>query len=98
MADDGGIDGPPVVVGHSMGGFVTIATAARHRDQLAGVDRVRLAGHRARPRDRSRTACKEAFGRPRTYATVEEALARFRTVPPQEHYLDYVWTTSAAGR
>ena len=33
---------------------------------------------------------KEAFGRPRTYATVEEALARFRTVPPQDHYLDYV--------
>src|SRR3954464_12270828 len=23
----GGIDGPPVVIGHSMGGFVTIATA-----------------------------------------------------------------------
>ena len=31
-----------------------------------------------------------AFGAPRTYATVDDALARFRTVPPQEHYLDYV--------
>ena len=29
--------GPPVVVGHSMGGFVTIATAALHSDRLAGV-------------------------------------------------------------
>src|SRR3954452_3730914 len=27
VADAGAIDGPPVVVGHSMGGFVTIATA-----------------------------------------------------------------------
>ena len=33
---------------------------------------------------------KEAFGQPRTYVSAEEALARFRTVPPQEHYVDYV--------
>ena len=37
VADAGGIDGSPVVVGHSMGGFVTIATAALHGDRLAGV-------------------------------------------------------------
>ena len=37
VAADGGIDGPPVVIGHSMGGFVTIATAAMHADDLAGV-------------------------------------------------------------
>ncbi len=30
----GRIEGPPVVVGHSMGGFVTIATAALHGDEL----------------------------------------------------------------
>jgi len=33
---------------------------------------------------------KEAFGQPRTYASIDEALKRFRTVPPQDHYLDYV--------
>lgn len=33
---------------------------------------------------------KEAFGNPRVYASVEAALARFRTVPPQDHYLDFV--------
>ena len=43
-AEAGGVAGPPVVVGHSMGGFVTIATAARHADRLAGRDRVRLTG------------------------------------------------------
>jgi hypothetical protein len=32
----------------------------------------------------------EAFGQPRVYERREVALARFRTVPPQEHYLDYV--------
>ena len=33
----GGISGPPVVIGHSMGGFVTIATAASHGDDVSGV-------------------------------------------------------------
>src|SRR5690606_32376107 len=31
-AADAGVDGSPVVVGHSMGGFVSIATAALHPD------------------------------------------------------------------
>lgn len=89
VADAGQIDGPPVLVGHSMGGFVTIATAARHNDRLTGtivcdspvtepdpeIDAYRL---------------RQAFGRPRVYATVDDAVAHFRTVPAQEHYLDYV--------
>ena len=37
VAADAGIDGAPVVVGHSMGGFVSIATGALHSDELAGV-------------------------------------------------------------
>ena len=37
VADAGGIEGRPVVIGHSMGGFVTIATAALHPDRLDGV-------------------------------------------------------------
>ena len=52
MADAGGIDGPPVVIGHSMGGFVTIATAACHAERARRRDHLRLTGHRARPRDR----------------------------------------------
>src|SRR3954447_9337928 len=32
VAEAGGIVGPPVIVGHSMGGFVTIATAALNND------------------------------------------------------------------
>ena len=89
VADAGRIDGDPVVVGHSMGGFVTIATAALHGDRLTGVIVCDSPVTQPDPEVES-YRLKEAFGRPRTYTTVEEALARYRTVPPQEHYLDYV--------
>lgn len=89
VARDGAIDGPPVVIGHSMGGFVTIATAALHGDRLSGVIVCDSPVTQPDPEVES-YRLKEAFGRPRTYASVDEALQRFRTVPPQEHYLDFV--------
>jgi pimeloyl-ACP methyl ester carboxylesterase len=85
-AGDAAIDGHPVLVGHSMGGFITIVTAARHSADLAGVIICDSPVTEADPE----ISAREAFGRPRIYATAEEAIARFRTVPPQEHYLDYV--------
>jgi pimeloyl-ACP methyl ester carboxylesterase len=85
----GEIDGPAVVVGHSMGGFVTIATAALHPEHLAGVVVCDSPVTRPDPEiDAARVG--DAFGRPKVYPTRDEALARFRTVPAQEHYLDYV--------
>jgi len=89
VADAGGIDGPPVVIGHSMGGFVTITTAALHGDELAGVIVCDSPVTAPDPEVES-YRLREAFGRPRTYEQIEDALARFRTVPPQEHYLDFV--------
>ena len=88
-AEAGGVDGPPVVVGHSMGGFVTIATAARHADRLAGAI---ICDSPVSAPDAEVSAARvgSAFGAPRTYPTVDAALERFRTVPPQAHYLDYV--------
>lgn len=88
-AEAGGIDGPAVVIGHSMGGFVTIATAAIHGDRLSGVIVCDSPVTRPDPEVQAHGS-KQAFGRLRTYESVEDALARFRTVPPQEHYLDYV--------
>ncbi|MBA2283529.1 MAG: alpha/beta hydrolase [Acidimicrobiia bacterium] len=85
----GGIEGRPVVIGHSMGGFVTIVTAARYPDQLAGVVVCDSPVTEPDPEVAS-YRLKEAFGRPRSYATVDEAVGRFRTVPPQPNYLDYV--------
>ncbi len=89
VVEHSGMAEKPVVVGHSMGGFVTIATSARHPDALAGAVVCDSPVNAPDPEiDAHRMG--QAFGRPRSYATREEALERFRTVPPQEHYLDYV--------
>jgi len=79
----------PVVIGHSMGGFVTIATAARHADALGGAIICDSPVTQPDP-EVGAYRLREAFGRSRTYGSIDEAVARFRTIPPQEHYLDYV--------
>ncbi len=89
VADAAGIAGRPVVVGHSMGGFVTIATAALHAARITGVIVCDSPVTERDPEVES-YRLKQAFGAPRTYASVDEALTRFRTVPPQDHYLDFV--------
>lgn len=88
-AHAGGISGPPVVVGHSMGGFVTITTAALHGDELAGVIVCDSPVTAPDPEVES-YRLREAFGQPRTYERIEDALERFRTVPPQDHYCNFV--------
>ncbi len=89
VAEHGGIAGRPVVIGHSMGGFVTIATAARHADAVNGAIVCDSPVTEPDP-EIGAYQLKEAFGRPRTYPTVEDAVAHFRTVPRQDHYLPYV--------
>lgn len=89
VAGAGAIGGTPVIVGHSMGGFVTIATAARHAGHVGGAIVCDSPVTEPDP-EIGAYRLREAFGRPRTYATVADALDRFRTVPPQQHYLDYV--------
>jgi pimeloyl-ACP methyl ester carboxylesterase len=89
VAEHGGIAGQPVVVGHSMGGFVTIATAALHADRLTGVIVCDSPVTEEQP-EVSSFRLRQAFGHPRTYPTPEQAIAKFRTVPAQDHYLDYV--------
>ena len=89
VAADAGIDGPPVIIGHSMGGFVTIATAARHPEAPAGV--VVLDSPVVEVDNEVRAAqAKRAFGKTKVYPSAEDALSRFRTVPPQDNDLPYV--------
>ncbi len=89
VAEDSGMSEKPVLVGHSMGGFVTIATSALHPGSLAGVVVCDSPISAPDPEvDAHRMGA--AFGKPRFYSSRKEALDRFRTVPPQEHYLDYV--------
>jgi pimeloyl-ACP methyl ester carboxylesterase len=77
----------PIVVGHSMGGWVAVTVGVDLPDEVGGVavidsplndqppDEERLREHR-RPH--------------RVYPTVEAAVGRFRTLPPQDVLLPYV--------
>jgi pimeloyl-ACP methyl ester carboxylesterase len=90
ISDAGQIAGPPVVIGHSMGGMVAIATAARHPDRLCGAI---ICDSPVTDLDPEIEAyqLREAFvGTPHIYPTIEEAIRRFRTIPSQPHYLTYV--------
>ncbi len=89
VADAGDIAGRPVVIGHSMGGFVTIATAALHADRFDGAIVCDSPVTEPDP-EIGAYNLKEAFGKRRVYPSVDEAVQRFRTVPAQDHYLDYV--------
>jgi pimeloyl-ACP methyl ester carboxylesterase len=88
-AEVGRVDGTPVIIGHSMGGFVTIATAARHGHGVGGAI-VCDSPVEAPDPEIGAYHLREAFGRPRVYPTAAEAVRHFRTVPAQKHYLDYV--------
>ena len=88
VADAAGI-ARPVVIGHSMGGFVTTATAARHADRLAGAVIIDSPIFEADP-EVEEARRRNRSGNLRTYDDLEEAVGRFRTTPPQDHYLDYV--------
>jgi pimeloyl-ACP methyl ester carboxylesterase len=89
VAADASMAARPVVVGHSMGGFVSIGTAALHGDRLGGI--VILDSPVSAP-DPEIDAARQGkvFGPLRVYPDLDAALARFRTVPEQDHYLPYV--------
>ncbi len=89
VIEGAGFDGPPIMVGHSMGGFVTVATAARHSEMLAGaiiIDSPIMVEDAEVVQARS----TDQFKRPKTYEDPSEAWARFRTVPEQAVYLPWV--------
>jgi len=83
---DAGVSEPPILVGHSMGGFVAIITAATYGDRLRGmivVDSgirtpVQDAAHRMRRRRQRPVTMR------RTHASIDEGIARFRLMPRQE--------------
>lgn len=77
-----GFDGPPVIVGHSLGGLVAIQTAATYGDSLAGAVIIDSPVNRPAPEsEESRTG--RAFRAPGTYPDLETALTHFHLIPPQ---------------
>lgn len=82
VAEHAEIAGKPIVVGHSMGGFVTIATAAAHGERLAGG--VVLDSPVRRPDPEAEEGARgKAFRNPKVYPDVETALGHYRLVPDQ---------------
>ena len=82
VADAAGFPGPPVVVGHSLGGGITLELASAHGDQLAGAVVVDTPVRRPDPESRE-GARGRAFRSPGTYADKATALEHFRLVPSQ---------------
>ena len=82
VADQAAFPGPPVVVGHSMGGLVAAQAALDHGESLAGVVLVDAPLQRPDPESR-RGLRNPALRAPSVYPTREEAVARFRLLPAQ---------------
>ncbi len=82
VAADAGIREPPVVVGHSMGGLITITTAALHGDRLAGAVIVDAPVRRPDPESAQRDRVR-AFRNPKLYPDLATAMAHFRLIPEQ---------------
>lgn len=74
---------PPVVIGHSMGGMVTLAAAHLYGAELSGAVMIDSSIHEATPESDAERA-RVASGRRRVCATRADILARFRVVPAQE--------------
>jgi pimeloyl-ACP methyl ester carboxylesterase len=93
---DAGITAPPVVVGHSMGGLVTLRLASLAGSRLAGAVAIDSPVRDLPPEDRAARQ-RRAFGPLLVYPTPEAAIARFRPVPNQPvlaYIADHVAATS----
>jgi pimeloyl-ACP methyl ester carboxylesterase len=89
VAEDAGFAVPPVVIGHSLGGLVTIQTAVNHGERLAGVVLVDSPVRRPDP-ESEEGARGAAFRSPGTYTSLDEAMPRFRLIPPQPCDNDFI--------
>jgi pimeloyl-ACP methyl ester carboxylesterase len=83
-AEDSGMQGPPVVVGHSMGGLVTIAAANLYGEKLTGAIVVDSPVHRPDPESEEGVR-GGMFRNPKTYTSLETAVQHFHLQPPQPY-------------
>ncbi len=82
VAADAGITDPPIVIGHSMGGFVALRTAGLYGAQLAGIVVIDSPVQEITPEQQAARDAR-AFGPKRVYPTAAAAISRFRPVPDQ---------------
>lgn len=94
----GGITGRPVLLGHSMGGIVSFATAHLHGDRLSGVIVLDSPIRDLTPEEiEMRAKIAANAGPPKVYPSVDAAVARFRLVPPQDTAEPFVLDHIARG-
>jgi pimeloyl-ACP methyl ester carboxylesterase len=84
----------PVVLGHSMGGWVALTTGVEHGDAVAGVAVIDSPLDRQPPEEQTLREQPRAH---RVHPDLGAAVARFRTLPPQEVYLPAVREHVARG-
>lgn len=82
VAEDAGIAAPPTVIGHSMGGLVTLRAAALFGSRIEGAV-VIDAPFREKAPEENAAQERRAFAELRVYPSREAILARFRPVPDQ---------------
>ncbi len=82
VAAAGGGKGRPVIIGHSMGGFVTIATAALHGRALEGAIIIDAPVSRPDP-ETAEGVGGGMFRAPKVYPDKDEGMRHFHLVPPQ---------------
>jgi pimeloyl-ACP methyl ester carboxylesterase len=79
---DAELDSPPVVIGHSMGGIVTLRLAATHGSRIEGAVVIDSPLRDHAPEERAARR-QHIFRQLTVYPTREAILARFRPVPDQ---------------
>ncbi len=89
VAEDADLAGPPSLIGHSLGGLVTIEAAATYGQRLAGAIIVDAPVRRPDPESESASRGDD-FRRPGTYPDLATAMQRFRLVPGQPCANDYL--------
>ncbi|GGO72683.1 alpha/beta fold hydrolase [Nonomuraea cavernae] len=89
VAGDAGIAGRPILVGHSMGGLVSLRAALSFGERLAGVVCVDSAV-RDVTNEEMFIRRQRALRQPRLYPTREAAMARFHPIPEVGRALQYV--------
>ena len=82
VAAAAGITAPPTVIGHSMGGFVTLRLASLYGSRIAGAVIIDSPIRDLTPEEQAAREHR-AFGPLRIYPTRAAAIARFHPVPDQ---------------
>ncbi len=77
----------PVVVGHSMGGWVSATLGGLYGDRIRAIAILDSPLNDQPPEEET---LKERRQPTKVYASAEQAIARFKTIPPQEVVLPYV--------